>query len=92
MTTLVEQARSQRKTITLPSYIVKELEAYASDFGKKQSQIIAAALEEFLNKKKSSHKVNRRLKALDGLVGIAPKGSLKALDMKEIKVKKALDA
>ncbi len=92
MISLVEQTKSQRKTFTLPNYIVKELEAYASDFGKKQSQIIAIALEEFLNKKKSSNKVNKRLEALDGLVGIAAKGSLKTLDMKEIKVKKALDA
>jgi len=91
MINLVEQTKSQRKTFTLPNYIVKELEAYASDFGKKQSQIIAMALEEFLNKKKSSNKVNKRLEALDGLVGIAVKGSLKTLDMKEIKVKKALD-
>ena len=92
MISLVEQTKSQRKTFTLPSYIVKELEAYASDFGKKQSQIIAVALEEFLNKKKSRNKVNKRIEALDGLVCIAPKGSLKELDMKEIKVKKALDA
>ncbi len=92
MISLVEQTKSQRKTFTLPSYIVKELEAYASDFGKKQSQIIAVALEEFLNKKKSRNKVNKRIEALDGLVSIAPKGSLKELDMKEIKVKKALDA
>ena len=92
MISLVEQTKSQRKTFTLPNYIVKELEAYASDFGKKQSQIIAIALEEFLNKKKHSNKVDNRLKALDGLVGIAPKGSLKELNIKEIKVKKALDA
>ena len=92
MITVVEQTKSQRKTFTLPNYIVKELEAYASDFGKKQSQIIAVALEEYLNKKKSSNKVKRRLEALDGLVGIAAKGSLKTLNMKEIKVKKALDA
>jgi len=92
MIRLVDQTKSQRKTFTLPNYIVKELEAYASDFGKKQSQIIAIALEEFLNKNKSSNKVNKRLEALDSLVGIAAKGSLKTLDIKEIKVKKALDA
>ena len=45
MITLVEQTKSQRKTFTLPNYIVKELEAYASDFGKKQSQIIAVAIK-----------------------------------------------
>ncbi|KIM07644.1 MAG: hypothetical protein KU29_06505 [Sulfurovum sp. FS06-10] len=92
MLSLVEQAKSQRKTFTLPSYIVKELEAYAVDFGKKQSQIIALALEEFLNKKKNSNKVNKRLEALDALIGIAPKGSLKDLDMDAVKVQKALNA
>jgi len=90
--TLLEQTKSQRKTFTLPAYIVKELEAYAIDFGKKQSQIIAVALEEFLNKNKSSNKVNKRMNALENLIGIAPKGSLKDLDMKEIRVKKAFDA
>jgi len=92
MISLVEQTKSQRKTFTLPAYIVKELEVYATDFGKKQSQIIALALEEFLNKQKNSNKVNKRLEALDALIGIAPKGSLKDLDMDEVKVKKALDA
>ena len=92
MISLVEQTKSQRKTFTLPSYIVKELEAYAVDFGKKQSQIIALALEEFLTKRKNSNKVNKRLEGLDALIGIAPKGSLKDLNMKSVKVQKALDA
>lgn len=92
MINLVEQMKSQRKTFTLPTYMVKELEAYAVDFGKKQSQIIALALEEFLNKKKSSHKVSKRMEALDALIGIAPKGSLEKLDTKLIKVQKGLDA
>ena len=89
---LLDQTKSQRKTFTLPIYIVKELESYAVDFGKKQSQIIALALEEFLNRKKSSHKVSKRMNALDNLIGIAPEGSLKDLEMKEIRLKKALDA
>jgi len=92
MVNLVQQTKSQRKTFTLPTYIVNELEAYASNFGKKQSQVIALALEEFLHKKQESDKVDKRLKALDALIGIAPKGSLKELDLKDIRVKKALDA
>jgi len=92
MTSLVNQTKSQRKTFTLPLYIVKELEMYALDFGKKQSQIIALALEEFLNKRKNSNRVNKRLEGLDALIGIAPKGSLVDLDMKSVKVQKALDA
>lgn len=90
--TMIEQTKSQRKTFTLPIYIVKELESYAVDFGKKQSQVIAIALEEFLNKKKNANKVNKRMDALDNLIGIAPKGSLLELDVKNIKIKKALDA
>ncbi len=90
MITLVEKTRSQRKTFTLPNYIVKDLERYAMDFGKKQSQIIALALEEFLAKKNA--KVSRRLEALDALTNIAPQGSLKDLDTKALRVKKTLDA
>ena len=91
MISLVEQTKSQRKTFTLPSYIVKNLEAYANDFGKKQSQVIALALEEFFNKQDKGHKVSKRVEALDALVGIAPKGSLKDLDMKSIRANRALD-
>jgi len=92
MTILQNQTKSQRKTFTLPTYIVNELEAYASDFGKKQSQIIALAVEEFLNKRKKSNIVNERLDGLDALIGIAPEGSLVDFDIKSTKVKKALDA
>jgi len=47
MITLAEQTKSQRKIFTFPIYIVKKLETYASNFGKKQSQIIAIIREEF---------------------------------------------
>ena len=90
MISLVEKTKSQRKTFTLPNYIVKELEQYASNFGKKQSQIIAIAVEEFLSRR--NNKVNKRLESLDALTGIAPKGSLKDLDIKDVRIKKALDA
>ena len=90
MITLVEKTRSQRKTFTLPNYIVKDLEKYAAEFGKKQSQIIALALEEFLQKK--NNKVSKRLEALDALTGIAPSGSLKDLDLKQLRVENTLDA
>jgi len=84
MISLVEKTKSQRKTFTLPNYIVKELEQYASNFGKKQSQIIAIAVEEFLSRR--NNKVNKRLVSLDALTGIAPKGSLKDLDITKISV------
>lgn len=90
MINLVQKTKSERKTFTLPNYIVKELEQYASDFGKKQSQVIALALEEFLSKRKN--KTSKRLKSLDALVGIADKGSLKELDLKKLRSKRVLDA
>ena len=85
MISLTEQTKSKRKTFTLPTYIVEQLEKYANDFGKKQSQIIALALEDFLSKKNSVNKVNQRMEALDALVGIAPKGSLINLDIKAMR-------
>ncbi len=77
MTNLVEKTKSQRKTFTIPKYIVKELEEYALKYNKKQSQVIAMALESFLHKQSREDKVEKRLKALEGLVGILPKGSTK---------------
>ena len=85
MISLTEQTKSKRKTFTLPTYIVEQLEKYANDFDKKQSQIIALALEDFLSKKNSVNKVNQRMEALDALVGIAPKGSLINLDIKAMR-------
>lgn len=90
MISLVQKTKSERKTFTLPNYIVKELEQYASDFGKKQSQVIALALEEFLARRKN--KTAKRLKSLDALVGIADKGSLKDLDLENLRSDRAFDA
>jgi len=92
MTNLVNKTKSKRKTFTIPTYIVEELERYSKKSNKKQSQIIALALEEFLNKRKKSDIVNKRLENLDKLIGIAPNGSLKDLDLKDRKVNKALGA
>jgi len=85
MTSLVEQTKSQRKTFTIPTYIVKDLEVYTKKFGKKQSQIIALALEEFLQKANRNNRVRKRVNALESLVGFAPKGSLKSLDIKSLR-------
>jgi hypothetical protein len=51
MTRFVKKTKTLRKTFTIPLYIVEELEEYAKAHNKKQSQIIALALEEFLHKK-----------------------------------------
>lgn len=90
MTKLVQKTKSQRKTFTIPNYIVKELEEYALSHEKKQSQIIALALEEFLHKKNKDEVLKKRVKALNSLVGIAPKGSLKDVNIKDILSQRAL--
>lgn len=90
MTRLIEKTKSQRKTFTIPNYIVKELEEYSMVHDKKQSQIIALALEDFLRKKNSDDAVEKRIKAFNSLIAIAPKGSLSDLNVKEILKEKAL--
>ena len=91
MLSLIEKTKSQRKTFTIPTYIVEELEDYAKNFGKKQSQIIAIALEEYLHRVSKKDKVIKRLNALNKLVNIAPKGSLVDLDMDKIREIRALN-
>ena len=49
MPNLVDKIKSKRKTFTIPTYIVEELENYSKTNNKKQSQIIALALEELLS-------------------------------------------
>lgn len=84
MTQLVQKTKSQRKTFTIPNYIVKELEEYSLVHEKKQSQIIALALEEFLHKKNQDDKVKKRLKAFEGLIGILPEGATKNQKMQQL--------
>lgn len=89
MTKLIEKTKAVRKTFTIPGYIVDDLETYAKEHHKKQSQIVADALEEYVNKQVKSKKVQKRLEALENLVGIAPKGSLTNVNMKEIQAMRA---
>jgi len=84
MTQLQQKTKTQRKTFTIPNYIVQELEAYAKSKQIKQSQIISLAIEEYIQK--HNNKVKNRLEALESLVGIAPKGKLKNIDLKKIRV------
>ena len=91
MLSLIEKTKSQRKTFTIPTYIVEELEDYAKNFGKKQSQIIAIALEEYLHRVSKKDKVTKRVNALNKLINIAPKGSLVDLDMDKIREIRALN-
>ncbi len=90
MTQLLKKTKCLRKTFTIPNYIVKELEDFAEEHHQKQSQIVALALEEYLHKLDKSEKVKRRLEALDALVGIAPKGSLSDIDLKNMRMKRAI--
>ena len=84
MQNLVEKTKSQRKTFTIPSYIVKELEEYSNSSKKKQSQVIAIALEEYLHKKNRLNKVKKRVDMIEGLVGILPEGSTKDKKIQDI--------
>jgi len=84
MTKLVQKTKSQRKTFTIPNYIVKELEEYSLSHDKKQSQIIALALEEFLFKKNQDEKVKKRLDAFESLIGILPDGTTKNKKIQEM--------
>ncbi len=89
MSSLLKQTKSVRKTFTLPNYIAQELEDYAKDHEQKQSRIVAVALEAYVGKQHESQKVQKRLRALDNLVGIAQKGSLKKVDKKVTREAKA---
>ncbi len=75
MTNLVEETKSLRQTFTIPQYIVNRLEEYAKKYNKKKSQIVAKALEEYLQKESSYLKVEKRLKAFEDIIGILPEGS-----------------
>ncbi|MBD3841619.1 MAG: hypothetical protein IE909_06985 [Campylobacterales bacterium] len=89
MTKLIEKTKAVRKTFTIPNYIVNDLENYAQEHNLKQSQIVADALEEYVNKHVKSTKVQKRIEALSNLIGIAPKGSLTNVDMKDIQAMRA---
>jgi len=84
MTELIQKTKSQRKTFTLPDYIVKELVKYSISHNKKQSQIVALALEEFLFKKTENEKVKKKLDALESLIGILPDGTTKNKKIQEM--------
>ena len=84
MTELVQKTKSQRKTFTLPNYIVKELIKYSKSCNKKQSQIVALALEEFLFKKRENEKVKKKLDAFESLIGILPDGATKNKKIQEM--------
>ncbi len=91
MTMLLEKTKSKRKTFTLPNYIVQELEEFAQAKDEKQSQIIAKALEEYLKKKRGDELVKKRVRAFGNILSIAPKGSLKNLDLKDVLKEKAIN-
>ena len=84
MTELIQKTKSQRKTFTLPNYIVKELVKYSKSNNKKQSQIVALALEEFLFKKRENEKVKKKLDALESLIGILPDGATENKKIQEM--------
>ncbi|MFP4333096.1 MAG: ribbon-helix-helix domain-containing protein [Campylobacterales bacterium] len=56
MTRLVEKTEDVQKTFTIPNYIADELEEYARDYDIKQSQIVADAIEQYIEKQTESKK------------------------------------
>lgn len=89
MTKLVEKTKAVRKTFTIPNYIADELEEYATDYDIKQSQIVADAIEQYIEKQTQSKKIQKRLDALKNLTGIVPEGSLADIDKDELRALKA---
>ncbi len=84
MTNLLEKTKSSRQTFTIPQYVVDDLEKYAIENDKKKSQIVALALESYFKKENASLKVEKRLEALDSLIGILPAGSTKNKKIQDI--------
>ncbi|GAB6044915.1 hypothetical protein JCM11957_05130 [Caminibacter profundus] len=85
---MIMKQKSVRKTFTLPKNIVFELEEFVRDNHLKQSQVIADALNEYLNRHKIIKKIQKRKKALENIVGIA-NGKLVDFNYKEILKEKA---
>lgn len=86
----MEKTKAVRKTFTIPAYISEELEHFSKEQNKKQSQIVALAVEQYLDKEESKNSVAKKLEALDGLIGIVPAGTLTNLDTKDILKEKAM--
>lgn len=89
MTKLLGKTKAVRKTFTIPLFLVEELENYAKQQHQKQSQVVACAIETYVLNKQHSNKVQQRVQSLENLIGIAPKGSLRNLDKKDLKEIKA---
>lgn len=89
MTDLQQKTKAVRKTFTIPRYLADELETYAHQTNTKQSQIVSSAIEQFVTSQIHSAKVQKRLNALENLIGIAPKGSLEHLDKKQVREERA---
>ena len=81
MSELVEQTKRVRETYTIPKYIVDNLTTYAKEHNAKKSQIVAKALEAYFQI--NNDRVDKRLKALNGLIGIA-NGQLSDTDKESI--------
>ncbi|MEA3316227.1 MAG: hypothetical protein U9Q30_10245 [Campylobacterota bacterium] len=90
MTKLMEKTKAVRKTFTIPTYISEELESFSKEHHQKQSRIVALAVEQYLEKEEAKMGVAKKLDALNSLIGIAHKGTLTNIDMKDILKEKAM--
>jgi len=75
-----------RKNFHFDDTVAKHLEEIAKTEGKTQTQVTQEAIEE----KYKQISIKKKLEALDRLAGCAPKGSLVDVDVRDIRVEKAL--
>ncbi|MCB4755413.1 MAG: hypothetical protein LGB78_05065 [Sulfurovum sp.] len=75
-----------RKNFLLEQKMAEDLEKLAKEEGKTQTQITHEALEEYMKNKKRE----KRLEALNKLIGCVPSGSLVDVDARQMRIEKAL--
>jgi len=75
-----------RKNFNFDEEIVKHLEKRAKEENKTQTQL----LEELIAKDRKEERRKKRLKALESLAGSAPSGSLVDVNIRQIRIDKAL--
>jgi predicted transcriptional regulator len=75
-----------RKNFHFDNNVARHLEEIAKSEGKTQTQVTQEAIEE----RYKQISIKKKLEALDKLAGCVPKGSLVDVDVRDIRVEKAL--
>jgi len=81
----MEKTKAVRKTFTIPTYISDELDSFSKEHHQKKSQIVALAVEQYLEKEEAKNSVAKKLEALNSLIGILPPGSTKNLKIQDMR-------